>query len=267
MWLCYVSFNVINTYRVHFSGSWKPSKGTYFVGYALHPIEIPPNTVFQRGESCPRLESFKPSLLPCTGNGTAMFLLQLSLLYHYLHGTTTQPRHDTQQQSNNHRIVLCFSTNPSTFCIVIQIERSWVPCTMKQPISNNRCVVLEGNLIACNSCSLAPSLSISHCLHLFSPSIFVYLFVSLFLSGCLMDSFHFCLSPSNLSFYHFKCVLPPPQTPPLTHFPTPWLACFPLFPRSMIYPAIFCPNHSPTPLPSLQGEILVSTPQIQATPC
>lgn len=159
-----------------------------------------------------------------------MFLLQLSLLYHYLHGTTTQPRHDTQQQSNNHRIVLCFSTNPSTFCIVIQIVHGTQLRSMKQPISNNRCVVLEGNLIACNSCSLAPSLSISHCLHLFSPSIFVYLFVSLFLSGCLMDSFHFCLSPSNLSFYHFKCVLPPPQTPPLTHFPTPWLACFPLFP-------------------------------------
>lgn len=195
-----------------------------------------------------------------------MFLLQLSLLYHYLHGTTTQPRHDTQQQSNNHRIVLCFSTNPSTFCIVIQIERSWVPCTMKQPISNNRCVVLEGNLIACNSCSLAPSLSISHCLHLFSPSIFVYLFVSLFLSGCLMDSFHFCLSPSNLSFYHFKCVLPPPNSSPYPFSPS--LACLlPPFPRSMIYPAIFCPNHSPTPLPSLQGEILVSTPQIQATPC
>lgn len=164
-----------------------------------------------------------------------------------------------------------FSTNPSTFCIVIQNVHGTQLRSMKQPISNNRCVVLEGNLIACNSCSLAPSLSISRCLHLFSPSIFrsFYPSTSFHLSGCLIDSFHLSLTfkPFILPFQTFPA---PPPPYPFCHSPIslpPWLACFPLFPWSMIYPAIFCPNHSPTPLPSLQGEILVSTPQIQAIPC
>lgn len=236
MWLCYVSFNVINTYGVHFSGSWKPSKGTYFLGYTLHPIEIPSNTVFQRGESCPRLESFKPSLLPCIGN-EQLFIPQLSLLYHYLHGTTTQPRHDTQQQSNNHRIVLCFSTNPSTFCIVIQNVHGTQLRSMKQPISNNRCVVLEGNLIACNSCSLAPSLSISRCLHLFSPSIFrsFYPSTSFHLSGCLIDSFHLSLTfkPFILPFQTFPAPTPHTHSSPypFCHSPSlPGLLASPFFP-------------------------------------
>lgn len=157
-----------------------------------------------------------------------MFLLQLSLLYHYLHGTTTQPRHDTQQQSNNHRIVLCFSTNPSTFCIVIQIVHGTQLRSMKQPISNNRCVVLEGNLIACNSCSLAPSLSLSPSFLSFHLSFFL----SLNLSISPVVSWIPPISVSHLQTFHstISNVSSPPQTPPLTHFPTPWLACFPLFP-------------------------------------
>lgn len=162
-----------------------------------------------------------------------MFLLQLSLLYHYLHGTTTQPRHDTQQQSNNHRIVLCFSTNPSTFCIVIQIERSWVPCTMKQPISNNRCVVLEGNLIACNSCSLAPSLSLSPSFLSFHLCLFVCFFVSFWLSHGFLPFLSLTFKPFILPF---KCFLPP--LPPLPIFPlphlSPSLACL-LPPFSPVY--------------------------------
>lgn len=260
---------------MHFSGSWKPSKGTYFLGYTLHPIEIPSNTVFQRGESCPRLESFKPSLLPCIGN-EQLFIPQLSLLYHYLHGTTTQPRPDTQQQSNNHRIVLCFSTNPSTFCIVIQNVHGTQLRSMKQPISNNRCVVLEGNLIACNSCSLAPSLSLAVSIFSLLPSFVLSipqpLSPSFRLSHGFLPFLSLTFKPFILPFQTFPAPTPHTHSSPypFCHSPIslpPWLACFPLFPWSMIYPAIFCPNHSPTPLPSLQGEILVSTPQIQATPC
>lgn len=253
MWLCYVSFNVINTYRVHFSGSWKPSKGTYFIGYAFYLIEIPSNTVFQRGESCPRLESFKPSLLPCTGNGTAMFLLQLSLLYHYLHGTTTQPRHDTQQQSNNHRIVLCFSTNPSTFCIVIQIVHGTQLRSMKQPISNNRCVVLEGNLIACNSCSLAPSLSLSPSFLSFHLSFFL----SLNLSISPVVSWIPPISVSHLQTFHSTIQMFPAPTPPLTHFPTPPSLSLPGLLASPFFPGLWFI------LPSFA----LTTPQPPSHPC
>lgn len=168
-----------------------------------------------------------------------------------------------------------FSTNPSTFCIVIQNVHGTQLRSMKQPISNNRCVVLEGNLIACNSCSLAPSLSISRCLHLFSPSIFRSFYPSTSLSIFPVVSWIPSISVSHLQTFHstisnVSCPHPTHTLLPLPILPLslpPWLACFPLFPWSMIYPAIFCPNHSPTPLPSLQGEILVSTPQIQATPC